>query len=123
MPLTRYFSGKAVAEKNHEGIHFKAIMSTKVSVFICLLVCSIITLTIEGKILITVNKAPDFNLQRRRSVGTSLYTDDPAPLKKQQQQKKNCSEERGYARSGMNENEAVECVECNRRDTAQIVGE
>lgn len=23
----------------------------------------------------------------------------------------------------MNENEAVECVECNRRDTAQIVGE
>ena len=37
--------------------------------------------------------------------------------------KKNCSGERGYACRGMNENEAVECVECNRRDTAQIVGE
>lgn len=69
-----------------------------------------------------MNKAPDFSLQRRWSVGTSLCTDHPAPLKKQQQ-KKNCSGERGYARSGMNENEALECVECNRRDTAQIVGE
>ena len=36
MPLTRYLSGKAVAEKNHEGIYFKVIMSTKGSVFICL---------------------------------------------------------------------------------------
>ena len=84
MPLTRYLSGKAVAEKNHEGIH-KVIMSTKVFVFICLLVCSIITLTIEDKILITVNQAPDFNLQRRRSsVGTNRCTNDPAPLKKRQ---------------------------------------
>ena len=85
MPLTRYLSGKAVAEKNHEGIYFKVIMSTKVFVLICLLVCSIITLTIEGKILITVNQAPDFNLQRRRSsVGANRCTDDPAPLKKRQ---------------------------------------
>lgn len=100
MPLTRYLSGKAVAEKNHEGIYFKVIMSTKVFVLICLLVCSIITLTIEGKILITVNQAPDFNLQRRRSsVGANRCTDDPAPLKKRQ--KKNCSGERGYMPVGV----------------------
>lgn len=34
MSLTRYLSGKAVAEKNHEGIHFKVIMSTKGSVYL-----------------------------------------------------------------------------------------
>ena len=70
-----------------------------------------------------MNQAPDFNLQRRRSsVGANRCTDDPAPLKKRQK-KKNCSGEHGYPFRGMNENEAVECVECNRRDTAQIVGE